>query len=155
MYNITYISEADRKRLIMLQDQLRMCETVEEQQEKREEIEAIEAKRKPLSECDVTECTELRTAVWDKFDKLNRSGRYNHAQNFKMMLQQIERHQRQLYSQFAEDEAKRKRTEQEAKANQLVDAAKRKEANGEQEGDDNSKAQSVSSRWTTGIGNLD
>jgi len=90
MNNITYISEVDRARLVLLNDALRMCETTEEQQGVREEIELLEAKRKPLSECDMNERTELRTVIWDKFDRLNRTGKYNIAQGFKSMLRQIE-----------------------------------------------------------------
>lgn len=131
-----------------------MCETIEEQQEVREEIATIESKRKPLNECDMNECTELRTAIWNKFDKLNRTGRYSVAQQFKGMMRQIEIRQGLILRQLAEDEAKRKQIEAEAKARKLAEASADRD-NSETEGDDQTQAQSVSSRWTTGIGSLD
>ncbi len=154
MHNITYISEVDRTRLVVLNDALRMCETAEEQQEVRAEIEILEAKRKTLSECDMLECTELRTVIWEKFDRLNRTGKYNIAQGFKAMLRQIEIQQSIIVRQAAEDDYKRRLLERETKALRAIEASKEKD-NRETESDDNSKAQSVSSRWTVGIGSLD
>jgi len=149
MHNITYISEVDRKRLVVLNEGLRMCETIEEQQEIREEIATLEATRKPLSECNVDECTELRTAVWDKFDRLNRTGKYNIAQQFKFMLAAIERHQNLLHRQNAMEEVKKATLAMENKAKQTALVEKTKKNNADK------PAQSISSRWTTGIGNLD
>ena len=97
MYNITYISNSDRARLVELNEALRAAETVDEQRKAREEIASIEERRKPLHECSLDEVVELRTFVWDKFDKLNRAGRYQNAQQFKVMLTHIERRQGLIY----------------------------------------------------------
>jgi len=154
MHNITYISEVDRARLVVLNEELRMCETTEEQKEVRDEIEILEAKRKPLSECDMNECTELRTVIWEKFDRLNRVGKYNIAQGFKVMLRQIEIQQSIVIRQTAEDEARRRLIEREAKAKQVAAAVKHKEDH-DTESENPTEPQSVSSRWTTGLGSLD
>jgi len=132
-----------------------MCETIEEKQAKQAEIDALEAKRKPLSECDINECTELRTEVWNKFDRLNQSGHFNHAKQFKIMLRQIEIRQQLILKQSAEEEAKRKQLEGAEKEKLLADAADKRKDKDETEGDDKPKTQSVSSRWTVGVGNLD
>jgi len=149
MNNISYISEVDRKRLVVLNDKLRMCETVEEQQVIRAEMVELEATRKPLGECDVDECAELRTVIWDKFDRLNRTGKYNIAQQFKFMLAAIERHQNLLHRQHAMEAAQQQALALKGKAEQaaLVKETKKKNAD--------KPAQSITSRWTTGIGNLD
>lgn len=153
MLDITYISELDRRRLVVLNEGLRMCETVEEQQQLREEIAAIEKTRKPLGECTMEECTELRTAIWDKFDRLNRTGKYNIAQNFKLMLRQIESQQMRIHQQVAQEAAIRVSAEQKVRAKELAEAAAKKKANAGKE--TSSGAKSIVSRWTTGIGNLD
>ena len=132
-----------------------MCETIEEKREKQAEIDAIEAKRKPLSECDVNECTELRTEVWEKFDRLNRAGRFNHAQQFKIMLKQIETQQSLILRKAAEEDAKRRQIAGDEKARLIAEAADKRKDKSEAESDDKPKTQSVSSRWTSGIGNLD
>ena len=128
-----------------------MCETVEEQQEIRTEIAELEATRKPLGQCNVDECAELRTAIWDKFDRLNRTGKYNIAHQFKLMLATIERHQNTLHRQHAMEEAARAVAEREEKIKQMALAEKTKKDRAEEP----ASQKSIVSRWTTGIGNLD
>jgi hypothetical protein len=152
MHNITYISEVDRRRLVFLNEAVRMCETVEAQQEIRTEIAELEATRKPLGECDVDECAELRTAIWEKFDRLNRTGKYSIAHQFKLMLATIERHQATLHRQRAMEEAQRTLAEREEKIKQIMLVEKAKKENAEKE---KTAPKSIVSRWTTGIGNLD
>ncbi len=151
MHNITYISDLDRKRLIVLNDAARECETSEELQGIREEIATIEATRKPLGQCNLEECTELRTAIWDKFDRLNRTGKYSVAQQFKVMLRQIEIHQSYVIRQAAMEEIQRKLDEKKRPVSKTSDKQKAKS----ETSDDTTKPQSVSSRWTTGLGSLD
>lgn len=152
MHNITYISEIDRKRLVLLNEGLRMCETAEEQQVIREEIATLEATRKPLGQCNVDECAELRTAIWEKFDRLNRTGKYSIAHQFKLMLTSIERHQAQLHRQHAMEDAARVLADREERIKQMILVEKTKKENAEKE---KTAPKSIVSRWTTGIGNLD
>ncbi len=154
MHNITYISTVDRKRLVVLNEAVRGCETSEELQDVRDEIAAIESKRKPLSECDLNECTELRSEIWDKFDRLNRTGKFSLAQQFKVMLRQIEMHQAQVIRQTAIDDASRKLADRDGKTRLVSDTSNMQKAKSDKS-DTKTKSQSVSSRWTTGIGNLD
>lgn len=128
-----------------------MCETVEEQQKIRTEIAELEATRKPLGECTVDECAELRTAVWEKFDRLNRTGKYNVAHQFKLMLMTIERHQNTLHRQHAAEEVQRAIKEREEKLKQMALAETTKKNKPEE----SPSQKSIVSRWTTGIGNLD
>jgi hypothetical protein len=150
MYNITYISDIDRKRLVILNDALRMVGTIEEQQEIREEISEIESKRKPLHACTLLECSELRTAIWEKFDMLNRTGKYGMARNFKLMLQQIEIRQGIIHREMAFEEEKRNRETAQEKAKHAADIKQKLEDRREESNDT-----MASSRWTTGIGRLD
>ena len=128
-----------------------MCETTEEQQVIREEIATLEATRKPLGQCNVDECAELRTAIWEKFDRLNRTGKYNIAHQFKLMLATVERHQNLLHRQHAMEEAQRMAIEREDKIKQIMLAEKTKKNKTEE----SPSQKSIVSRWTTGIGNLD
>lgn len=153
MHNVTYISNTDRARLVELNEALRAAATVDEQRKAREEIAAIEERRKPLHECSLDEVVELRTFVWDKFDKLNRTGRYQHAQQFKVMLTHIERRQALIYQEMAKEEAARA-AENVKIAQQQMETAKEKRKKSDK-GSGSRGSQSTSSRWTTGIGNLD
>jgi len=150
MYNITYVSDIDRKRLVVLNDALRMVSTTEEQQEIREEISEIETRRKPLHDCTLLECSELRAAIWDKFDKLNRTGKYGMARNFKLMLQQIEIRQSLIHREMALEEEKRRLEVAQGKAKQVADIKQKLDDRREESNETMS-----SSRWTTGIGRLD
>ena len=153
MYNVTYISNSDRARLVELNEALRAVETVEDQRKVREEISNIEERRKPLHECTLDEVVELRTFVWGKFDKLNRAGQYRTAQQFKVMLTQIEIRQGLIYQEMAKEEAARA-AENAKIAQQQMDSAKEKRKKGDKSTGTRG-SQSTSSRWTTGIGNLD
>ena len=149
MYNITYISDIDRNRLVVLNDALRLVDTIEKQQEIREEISEIEVRRKPLHDCTLLECSELRTAIWNKFDKLNRTGKYSIARNFKLMLQQIEIRQGLIHREMALEEEKRRLEAAQGKAKQIVDIKQKLEDIRED------SRTTATSRWTTGIGKLD
>jgi len=150
MFNITYISDLDRIRLVHLSEALRMATTIEGQQQIREEITEIEATRKPLHECTLLECSELRTTIWDKFDRLNKTGKFSAAHQFKLMLQQIEIRQTLIHRETALAEAQRKLETERGKAQQVADIKQKKE-----DMQDTANSQTASSRWTTGIGRLD
>ena len=149
MLNLVYISDEDRERLVQLNEAVRSCTTVEEVQKVRQEILELEAKKKPLHECTLEECSELRTFVWGKFDKLNRAGKYHLAQQFKMALMQIETRQRLIHREMAIQEAQRK--------SQPKPPKEKKDIRKERDAASTSKTrpQQSSSRWTTGVGNLD
>ena len=150
MFNLTYLSDEDRARLLELQDMMRGAEDVEEQRDIRQEIQDIESKRKQLNECTLEECTELRLTLFDKFDRLNRTGKYGIAIQFKQMLQAVENRMRTLHLEMMKEEQERMKAR--------VEAAKksaRKERKDDKEGKPKSRPKSGSSRWTTGIGNLD
>ncbi len=149
MHNITYLSDEDRERLVVLNEAVRSCSTIEEQRKVRGEISELEAKRKPLHECNMAEITELRTFVWGKFEKLNRAGKYHLALQFKGMLAQIEMRQNVLFREIAVEEAERKMVKKGDKAGTV------KKAKSERASTSKTKSGSTSSRWTTGIGDLD
>ena len=152
MLNITYISNEDRDRLVQLNEELRAADTIEKQANIREEIASIEARRKPLHECDTNECTELRTVIWAKFDRLNRTGKYGHALQFKRMLEAIEIRQMVIHREMALAEQERrnnKKTEDKSKSEKV------KKAKDERVSAGKAKSGTATSRWTTGIGSLD
>lgn len=153
MHNITYISNADRERLVQLNEDIRSCTTIEEQQQIRAEIVELEAKRKRLVDCDMNECTELRTFVYDKFNKLNRAGKGSLAHQFKIMLHQIEMRQNVLHGEMSIAEQKRKAEKPTHHVSETVDEIKK--ARSGKSNKTKAKSGTTSSRWTTGIGSLD
>ena len=146
MIEVIYHSDKDRARLLEIQET--NPTTMEEAAAHEAEKAEIHSRSKPLHECDIKECTELRTSVWERFSKLNNAGKYSMAQHFKQMLILIERKQQELFRQMALEEAAKK-----------AEKGKKKEPTKEQKDEARSKAkarpQSGGSRWTTGIGDLD
>ena len=153
--NISYLSDEDRERLVILTDQLRSAATAEELKKIREEIAEIEGRRKPLHECDMNECTELRTTIWNKFDRLNKTGKYSIAHQFKLMLTHIERRQMMLHREMALKEAERLKEKELEKTKQLSQAKAKKGKKKDDTSNGETGARNFSSRWTTGIGSLD
>ena len=155
MFNVTYLSDIDRDRLLDLQEMARGAITLDEQQDINQEIRDIESKRKPLHECTLEECTELRTTIWGKFDMLNRTGKYNVAVQFKQMLTIIEMRIRTIHLEIAKEEREKIQKKAEAAMNKRRG---QKDSNLETTNEEDKPAvrsTTNSSRWTTGIGSLD
>ena len=155
MFNVTYLSDDDRERLLDLQEMARGSITLDEQQDINQEIQDIESKRKPLHDCTLEECTELRATIWGKFDKLNRTGKYNIAVQFKQMLALIEMRIRTLHLETAKEEREKILKKAEAAMNKRRG---RQDLNAEttnEKGKPSARSTTGSSRWTTGIGSLD
>ena len=147
MLEIVYISNADRDRLVLLQEAQAFTRDPAEQQRIADEIQEIHKRKKPLNECTSEECNELKTAMYEKFEKLNRIGKNSHAIQLKKMMASIELRQAQLHREqiIAEAERKAKSKDKHKKlAEQIADKEKPKKAKS-----------TSSSRWMTGIGNLD
>jgi hypothetical protein len=153
MHEVSYISDKDRARLVELNEAVRSCVTTEEQQGIRSEIAEIELRRKPLHECTLPECSELRTFVYNKFDRLNRTGKYHIALQFKQLLARIEIRQATIHQQMNMAERQRLIEKAQGKAAQVDKAEEVKKKRGTSTG--TTKSGTASSRWTTGIGNLD
>lgn len=157
MFNITYLSDDDRARLIDLQEAVRGSITLDEQQDYNQEIRDIESKRKPLQACTIEECSELRSTIWNKFEMLNRTGKNGLAIQFKQMLVLIELRIQAIHLEIAREERE--------KALQKAEAAKKKRLGRrgsdsdietkDEKGKSNTRSTTGSSRWTTGIGSLD
>lgn len=157
MYDVTYLSDDDRDRLLELHEMVRGAVTLDEQQDIHQEIRDIESKRKALHECTMEECSELRTTIWSKFEGLNRVGKYGLAINFKQMLTLIELRMQAITLEIAREERE--------KIQQKLQAAKNKrrsrlDPNSDTEPKNerskpSAKSTTGSSKWTTGIGNLD
>ena len=153
MHEVSYLSDKDRASLVELNEAVRACATVEEQQEIRSAIAEIESRRKPLHECTLPECSELRTFVYNKFDLLNRTGKYHIAIQFKQLLARIEIRQAIIHQEMNFAERRRVIEKAQGKAAQIDKAEEVKKKRGTSTG--TSKSGTASSRWTTGIGNLD
>lgn len=151
MFQITYLSDDDRKRLQSITKSLTSAGTAEEQAKLRAEYAEIESHAKPLQDCNTEECTDLRKQLFEKFEKLNRIGRYSHAIHFKRMLVQVEQRQRQIHREELLKEAERVKKKMEEKDKSLVEQIKASD----EESPRKTKRTARRSRWTSGVGDLD
>jgi hypothetical protein len=127
MFGVIYQSREDRERLVELTESLPAISTNEERILIDKEINEIRGKAKPLHECNIEECIELKKDLFDKFDKLNRSGKFNMAQTFKQMIRSVENHMRVTYLKMNKDAEEEKVKEDELKKEQpLVDNKSKK-----------------------------
>lgn len=126
-----------------LQENLAIAKTREEQIRIHGEIEEIKNRQKPLHECNIEECMELKTAVYEKFDQLQKIGKTSYAINFKRMIIEIEKRMNTVYRQMSNDAIEKKKLSNE-KETKSDNVEKRKPVK-----------KSGASRWTTGVGNLD
>jgi hypothetical protein len=155
MFNVTYLSDDDRDRLLELHGMLHSAVTLDEQQDIHQEIRDIESKRKSLHECTIEECSELRATIWGKFEMLNRTGKYGIAINFKHMLALIEQRIQAINLEIAREE--REKVQQKLKAAKNK-RSHRQDPNTEPQNEKSkpsARSTTGSSKWTTGIGNLD
>lgn len=146
MFDIIYSTDADREKLQKLQNAVPFVEDKVEQGKMLAEIEEIRARQKPLHECTLEECMELKTTVYNKFNRLQQAGKLGHAINFKRILVQVERRMNIIHQEMNMKEIERKRLAKESV--KVVDEKSNKP---------NPKKESKpgASRWTTGIGKLD
>lgn len=154
MYSFTYISKEDRERLEALKEALPEFEDSRVRERVIEEIAEIEAKRKPIHECNIEECTELKVLIVEKSQKLSGIGKRGAAMQFKNMILILDERIRSLYLETNRNELERL---QELKNNKLEELAqpRDKRKRDHRRPKTTVKHKRGSSRWTTGIGNLD
>lgn len=148
MYNITYLSKEDRERHDAIREWLPYADS-KERPELLEELAKIESRRKPLKECGIEECTELRTFIYEKFDRLNRAGKYGVALPFKQMLLAIDQRVHMLHMQMTKEAIEKQKAEKEGKLKERLKGSKHEESG------DRPKASKGRSRWTVNLGGLD
>ena len=153
MFEITYLGTEDRARLQAIQEAMRDAKSAEERMKFYQESEEIQKRAKPLKDCNVEECVELRTQIFEKFDKLQRIGRYGHAINFKRMLVAIEQRQAMLHREETMKEAERLKKKMEKKKESLTERIKATEE--DEKSVPKVRPSTRRSRWTTGVGELD
>lgn len=150
MFNIIYSTDEDRQRLQYLQNVLPWIKDKKEYDDTLKEIDEIRSRQKPLHECNLQECIELKTAVHSKFERLQKTGKFGHAINFKNMMIQIENRMATIHLETGMKEAERRRLAKES----VISEDKSKNSS-EKSDTEKSSSNKGSSRWTTGIGNLD
>lgn len=90
MLSITYLSNKDRERLLDLREELNKTIDPEEHSRLKKEIQLLEGKSKPLKECSYSECQELKTHIYEKYEKMLGIGKTNPALQLKNMIVQVE-----------------------------------------------------------------
>ena len=90
MKPITYLPEELRLELQSVQYELDNCYNFERIAELQKRLGDINSQRKPLHECNIEECQELKKVVYDKYTKLLKTTKLRDATQFRMMLEQID-----------------------------------------------------------------
>lgn len=97
--------------------------------------------RKPLHECSMEECYELRTTIFDKYQKLMSIGKSANAMQFLKMMQQVDERVMNLQLEQSKAEAE--------KATAKKDVARAKPSTGPR------KTGNDRNRWTASASGLD
>jgi hypothetical protein len=90
MFFVTYLNDADRFRLAEVQEILPLTMMPDERKKLLAEQQAIEARRKPLHECNMEECIELRQQIYHKYEKIVQTGKHGIEIQFKRMIAVVE-----------------------------------------------------------------
>lgn len=99
-----YLSDEDRELLIQIQNQLSVERDMSKIAELRERYQEVSNRAKPLNECTLQECVELKAHVYDKFRRVSGVGKYSIAAQFREMIRQIDIRSNLLYAEMAKEE---------------------------------------------------
>jgi len=153
-YSFTHISNEDRKRLEALQISLPKFEDSRVRARVLEEIAEIEAKRKPIHECNIEECAELKVLITGKMQKLAGIGKRGAAAQFKNMIRILDERMKAIYLETNREELERLQELKEKKIEELSQPRDKRKRD-HRRPKTKVKNKSGGSRWTTDIGNLD
>lgn len=90
MFNLSYMSNENKRALERLQDRLSKAETAPTRNEIELTIQEIMAKAKPYTQCDLVEADELRSQLLNKISILSNLGKS--TESFRMHLREVEFH---------------------------------------------------------------
>ena len=153
-YSFTHISNEDRKRLEALQISLHKFEDSRVRARVLEEIVEIEAKRKPIHECNIEECAELKVLITEKMQKLAGIGKRGAAVQFKNMIRILDERMKAIYLETNRKELERLQELKEKKIEELSQPRDKRKRDHKRP-KTKIKNKSGGSRWTIDIGNLD
>lgn len=146
MYNLTYLSSDDLERLIEIDNELPNTRGTPEHDELLKERASIESLRKPMFECNMDECLDLRDQIFKKMERLHKIGKTSMAQQFQIMYQQVQGRIMELTLQAGIEEKQRL-----VKLKQEQKERRRKRFKKDEQSKPKVRARSGISRWTTGI----
>ncbi len=141
MYFVTYLNDADRLRLAEVQEILPRTMMPDDRKKLLEEQQAIEKRRRPLHECNMEECVELRQQIYHKYEKIVQTGKHGIEIQFKRMIAIVEQRIQILTIEAGSIELDKKKK---LRKEQIARAKERKE----QEEAGTIKTRTGFSRWT-------
>jgi len=153
-YSFTHISNEDRKRLEALQKALPRFEDSRVRARVTEEIAEIEAKRKPIHECNIEECAELKVVITEKMQRLAGIGKRGAAEQFKNMIRILDERIKAIYLETNRKELERLQELEDNKLEELSQPRDKRKRDHKRP-KTTVKNKPGNSRWTTDIGNLD
>ena len=116
MFPVQYISIENQRQLDKLRALQEKTKDVEQLSKIDERIQEIEKTRKPLMECSVEECIELKSIIYDKFQKMSGIGKTGLAMQFSNMILSIENRVNTLVLDEVTKAAEAKKEQEERKA---------------------------------------
>lgn len=141
MFFVTYLTDVDRLRLAEVQEILPRTMMPDDRKKLLAEQQAIEGRRKPLHECNMEECVELRQQIYHKYEKIAQTGKHGIEIQFKRMIAVVEQRIQILTLEAGSVEIDKKKK---LRKEQIARAKERKE----QEESGAIKTRTGLSRWT-------
>jgi len=148
-----YLSTKDRERLKQIEQLLQNSTTMEERAELFAKREKIESKRKPLHECNITECMELTQQLYDQLQQHVNLGNRTQVKQFQSMIEGVNQRTLALHSEMNKD-AIAKQEAIEKKNRISVDDDDDESSNNEESGR-STKKRTTSNRWTISVDKFD
>jgi len=162
-----YLSTKDRERLKQIEQLLQNSTTMEERAELFAKREKIESKRKPLHECNITECMELTQQLYDQLQQHVNLGNRTQVKQFQSMIEGVNQRTLALHSEMNKDAiAKQEAIEKKNRISVDDDEAIEKknrisvdddddESSNNEESGRSTKKRTTSNRWTISVDKFD
>lgn len=153
MFGLTYLPKKDLDRQQELQDELFRCRDMDRVDKIREEIRELESKRKPVIECNIEECAELKNLLHSKLEAVAKIGKRQQMATFQRMIKMLDERMLILNLEMAREQKEKAEKFKEQKEERKHHAEEVSRTRSE-ESDGPSRRRSGKSSWSTSIGKI-
>jgi len=154
MLFVNFLSTKDRDRLKQIEFMLQNSTSTEERAELFAKQEKIEGKRKPLHECDISECMELTHQLYIQLQQHVGLGNRTQVKQFQSMIEGVNQRTLALHQEKnKEDLAKQDAIEKKNRLSMSDDEDD--ESPGNKKSGRNTKKRPTSNRWTISVDKFD
>lgn len=153
MIFVNYLSTKDRDRLKEIDNRIQDSTSTDERAELFAKKEAIEKKRKPLHECNITECMELSHQLFVQLQQHAGLGNRTQVKQFQAMISGVNQRSAALHAEMSKA-ADDKAVAAEKKNRVAIDDDE-ESANDDKDRKRGSKKRTASNRWTISVDQFD